>query len=401
MTKIKDIEAREILDSRGNPTVEADVITEDGFGRASVPSGASTGKHEAVELRDGGDRYHGKGVQKAVENIETKIKKKLVGLDVNSFEADEKLIHLDGTEQKRHLGANATLAVSLAAIRAMADERNLELHEFLSPHAPKREEKMPTPLMNVINGGEHADNGLDVQEFMILPVADTFKESLRIGSEIYHILQDILKERFGENATNVGDEGGFAPPLEKTEEALDLLMEAIEESGHRPGEDVKLGLDAAASEFYENGEYQIDGLLSMESREMEKMWLKLLKKYPIHVLEDPFHEDDFESFASLTDKTDELIVGDDLFVTHPKRIRKGIEKNAANAVILKPNQIGTLSEALEAAKVAKRSGYKVIVSHRSGETTDPFIADLAVALGADGIKAGAPARGERTAKYNR
>lgn len=400
MTTIEDVRAREILDSRGNPTVEADVVTEEGFGRASVPSGASKGKHEALEMRDGNNRYRGKGVQKAVENIETKIKKKLAGLDLDFFDVEEKIIALDGTKQKKHLGANATLAVSIASVRAMADEKNLEPHQFLSPHGPKEKENMPVPLMNVINGGDHAGNDLDIQEFMILPLADDFKEALRTGSEIYHILENIMEEKFGKTAINVGDEGGFTPPVEKTEKAIDLLLQAIEQSNYRPGVDVKLGLDAAASEFYNKGKYHLDGLETGDKK-LEEFWTELLEKYPIHVLEDPFQEDDFESFSRLTEKTDKLIVGDDLFVTHPERITKGIEMGSGNAVILKPNQIGTISETLEAAKVAKRNGYKLIVSHRSGETSDPFIADLATALGAYGIKAGAPARGERTAKYNR
>ncbi|MFP4115653.1 MAG: phosphopyruvate hydratase [Candidatus Aenigmatarchaeota archaeon] len=402
MSAIKDIKAREILDSRGDPTVETEVITEESCGKAAVPSGASTGENEALELRDGGRRYGGKGVQKAVSVVENEIKEELEGADCqNPEELDERMIDLDGTEDKSTLGANAILSVSLAAARAAADEKDKELYKLLhEKFSSGGKMEIPRPFLNVINGGEHAGNDLAVQEFMIVPLFEDFSKNIQATAEIYHGLEGILESRYGKEAVNVGDEGGFAPSLTKTEDALDLLIEATEVAGYRPGKDVKLAMDAAASQFYEDGDYAIDNRV-MNQEQLEDFWLELIENYPILSIEDPFDEEDFEAFASLNEGTEARVVGDDLLVTNPGRIEKAIEKEACDTLLLKVNQIGTLTEAMEAAKLAKSNDWKVIVSHRSGETTDPFISDLAVALGAYGIKAGAPARGERTAKYNR
>ncbi len=402
MSKIRDIKSREILDSRGNPTVETEVITKKGRGMAAVPSGASTGKNEALELRDGGKRYVGKGVKKAVSNVGNHIKKELVGMECQRLEElDWKMIELDGTEDKSSLGANAILSVSLAAARAASDEANKSLYKLLNEKFyPDRKMRLPRLFLNILNGGEHAGNKLAVQEFMIIPFLDSVKEGVRLGSEIYHTLEDILEEKYGKEATNVGDEGGFAPTLSKTEDALELVLEAIQSAGYKPGEDVNIAIDAAASEFYEDGGYSIDGRL-MNREQLENFWLHVLENYPVHSLEDPYDEENFEAFASLNKSTDMMVVGDDLLVTNPKRIERAVEESACDTLLLKVNQIGTLTEAIEAAKLAHENNWKVIVSHRSGETTDTFISDLAVAIGAYGIKSGAPARGERTAKYNR
>ena len=396
------VAGREIIDSRGNPTVEADVATRVGFGRAAVPAGASKGVHEALELRDGGKRFGGKGVLKAVENINEVIAKELLGLDSrNQREIDNLMIELDGTPNKSRLGANAILAVSLAVAKAAADSYGLPLFQYIGGINAN---KLPVPLMNIINGGKHAGNQLSIQEFMIIPVnAETFKDALRIGCEVYHALKSFLEEKYGKTAINVGDEGGFAPPMKYTRDALNALIHAIEKASYEPGRDVLLALDAAASSFYNKKEkvYLVDGE-KMDRDRLISYYEKIVEEYPIVSIEDPLHEEDFEGFKSITDALGKKIqiVGDDLFVTNPQRLNKGIELGAANALLLKVNQIGTLSEALDAARIAVENGYNVIVSHRSGETEDETIAHLAVGLNSGQIKTGAPARGERTAKYN-
>jgi len=400
--KIASIKAREILDSRGNPTVEVDVYTKDGFGRAAVPAGASKGVHEALEKRDGGKRYHGRGVLSAVRNVNEVIAPKLIGMDSRrQWEIDQLMIKLDGTENKSKLGANAILGVSLAVAKAAADTYKIPLFEYLGG---LRARILPVPLMNIINGGKHAGNELSIQEFMIVPVgADRFSEALRIGAEVYHELKSYLKEKYGLSAINVGDEGGFAPPMKETRDALNALIEAIKRTGYEEGTDVVLALDAAATSFYNNEKktYYIDGK-EISSEELLQMYIDLVNEYPIKSIEDPFQEEDFDSFAELTKRIGNKvqIVGDDLFVTNVKRLKRGIEVGAANALLLKVNQIGTLSEAIQAAEMAMDHGYSVIVSHRSGETEDTTIAHLAVALNSGQIKTGAPARGERTSKYN-
>ena len=398
---ISNIRGRWILDSRGNPTVEADLFTlGGGFGRAAVPSGASTGSHEALELRDGGKKFHGKGVEKAVRNINEIIAKELIGLDSrNQALVDATMIRLDGTPNKSRLGANAILAVSLANAKAAADTYGLMLFQYLGG---TRARTMPVPLMNIINGGKHAGNRLAIQEFLIVPVgADRFSDALRIGSEVYHSLKAYLKEKYGPTAINVGDEGGFAPPMEKTREALDALVAAIKAAGYEPGEDVMLALDAAATEFFDKEKqvYRIDGQ-EMTREQLLEFYRKLVEEYPIVSLEDPFHEEDFEGFALATRELPIQIIGDDIFVTNVERLKKGIEMGAANALLLKVNQIGSLTEAMEAARLAMENKYAVVVSHRSGETEDATIAHIAVALNCGQIKTGAPARGGRTAKYN-
>jgi enolase len=395
---IEHIHAREILDSRGNPTVEVDVFTESGFGRASVPSGASTGTYEALELRDKDKRYLGKGVVKAVKNVNTEIKEALTGMDVqDQRELDMMMLELDGTPTKSRLGANAILGASLAIAHAAAGSLGIPLYRYLGG---TNAFKLPVPTMNVINGGKHAGNMLAIQEFMIQPVgAKTFSEALRMGAETYHILGAILLKKYGNSAVNVGYEGGYAPPLKNTTDALDALCGAIEEAGY--GEKISIGLDSAASEFYKKGKYNIDGR-SYSSGEMVDLYADLVKAYPILLIEDPFEEEAFDDFAALTGKLkDTIIIGDDLFVTNVTRLEKGIKMKAGNALLLKVNQIGTLSEALDAASLAQKNKYKVIVSHRSAETEDTTIADIAVAIGSELIKTGAPARSERNAKYNR
>lgn len=399
MSKIKDIKAREILDSRGNPTVEVDVLLESGAkGRAAVPSGASTGSKEALELRDNDPkRYQGKGVLKAVNNVNTIIKDALIGLESShQRQIDETMIKLDGTENKTNLGANATLGVSLAVLKATAKEKNIPLYKFLGD-----EISLPRPMMNILNGGAHADNNLDFQEFMIIPNAKNFKETLRIGSEVFHTLKKVLKEN-GFN-TGVGDEGGFAPNLNTNEEALDMLMEAIKEAGYTPGKDVNFALDVAASEFYEDGIYNLKGAnKKLTSNELVDYYQTLIDKYPIISIEDPVDEEDWEGFRKMTEKYGDKIqlVGDDLFVTNIKYLQKGIDNKAGNAILIKLNQIGTFTETLETINLAKENGYKTIISHRSGETEDVTIADLAVALNLGQIKTGSLSRSERTAKYN-
>lgn len=399
MSKIKDIIAREILDSRGNPTVEVDVILENGIlGRAAVPSGASTGEREALELRDGDkNRYMGKGVLKAVNNVNEILKKPLIGKDPhNQKEIDEILLDLDGTENKEKYGANAILGISLANLKAAALDSKKPLFEYVGT-----EYSMPRAMMNILNGGAHADNGLDFQEFMIVPNAETFSKRLQIGSEVFHHLQKVLKEN-GYH-TGVGDEGGFAPNLNTNEEALDLLMKAIQDAGYIPGKDVNFAIDVAASEFYENGIYNLKGAnLKLTTDQLIDYYQTLLDKYPIISIEDPVDENDWTGFQKMTERYGDKIqlVGDDLFVTNKKYLKKGIDLKAGNAILIKINQIGTITETLETIELAKKHGYKTIISHRSGETEDTSIADLAVGLNLGQIKTGSLSRTDRICKYN-
>ncbi|MBI0474596.1 phosphopyruvate hydratase [Sphingomonas sp. MA1305] len=402
MTAIIDIHGRQILDSRGNPTVEVDVLLEDGsFGRAAVPSGASTGAHEAVERRDGDKgRWGGKGVDGAVDAVNDEIAEALVGYDAeDQAELDAKMIALDGTENKGRLGANAILGVSLAAAKAAADARGLPLYKYVggvSAHV------LPVPMMNIINGGEHADNPIDFQEFMIVPVgADSIVEAVRCGSEIFHTLKKALHDKG--LATGVGDEGGFAPNIASTEEALGFIMQSIEKAGYTPGDDVMLALDCAATEFYKDGRYNISGEGKvLESGAMAEYLADLTRRYPIFSIEDGMSEDDWEGWKALTDLVGDTVqlVGDDLFVTNPKRLKRGIEGGYANSLLVKVNQIGTLTETLEAVNMAQRARYTAVMSHRSGETEDATIADLAVATNCGQIKTGSLARSDRLAKYN-
>ncbi len=402
MFSIEYIHAREILDSRGNPTVEVDVKTESthgrsGFGRASIPSGASTGSNEALELRDGGERYNGKGVLKAVENINNVIRRELIGMDVRrQREIDQTMIELDGTPGKSILGANAILGVSLAVARTAANSLDLPLYQYLGGNNVFL---LPVPTLNVLNGGKHAGNKLSIQEFMVQPKgAKSFREALQMAAETYHALGKILEKQYGKGSINVGYEGGYAPPLQNTADALDAVTKAIEAAGYT--NEVSIGLDSAASEFYKNGTYYIDGK-NLTPAELADYYVELTKQYNIALLEDPFHEDAFENFAELTRRlSNTIIIGDDIFVTNTRLLAKGIEMGAANALLLKVNQIGSLSESFDAARMAHKNKYKVIVSHRSAETEDTSIADISVALGAELIKTGAPARSERTAKYN-
>lgn len=398
--KIVDLIGREILDSRGNPTVEAEMVLEDGRRViASVPSGASTGEREALELRDNDSkRYHGKGVLRAVNSINTLIRDSLIGQPVDQTRIDSTLLKLDSTKNKSFLGANAMLAVSLCALKAGALLNNKELYKYVS----SGKVNMPIPMMNIINGGMHADNKLDIQEFMIVPVVKSFKERLRAGAEIFHTLKKLLKERG--LSTSVGDEGGFAPNLSSNEEALNLIVMAISESGYVPGEDVFIALDVAATSFYdkESGRYLIDNEY-ITADELMKYYVTLLSKYPIVSIEDPFYENDFDSLTVLTSIIGNqiMLVGDDYFVTNKKFLDYAIKHNAGNAILLKANQVGTISEMVETIMMAKRHNYKMIISHRSGETEDTFIADLAVGLSIPYIKTGSLSRGERIAKYNR
>lgn len=428
--EIKSIKAREILDSRGNPTVEAEIITDNGLFRASVPSGASTGIHEALELRDKDkSRYLGKGVLKAVNNVNKKIAPLLKGMDpVKQKDIDKKMIKADGTENKSKLGANAILAVSMAVCKAGAAAKKIPLYRHISEIAEVKRFVMPVPSFNVINGGKHAGNKLAMQEFMLLPVgAKSFKEALRMGSEIYHILKDIIKEKYGQDAVNVGDEGGFAPNILENKEGLKLLKEAIGKAGYSGK--VRIGMDVAASEFFKleknsknfsghqksqsdfsvDGRYdldfknpQADGSMVKTGEEMIELYKQFTSEYGLVSIEDPFDQDDWDHYSKLTSEIGKKtqIVGDDLLVTNPKRIKTAIEKKACNALLLKVNQIGTVTESIEACKMAQKAGWSVMVSHRSGETEDTFIADLVVGLATGQIKTGAPCRGERTAKYN-
>ena len=406
LTTIKKIRGREILDSRGNPTVEVEVHTGSGFGRASVPSGASTGTKEACEKRDGDkNRYAGKGVLKAVEAVNTVIKKDITGMDARQqSEIDARLIALDGTENKSELGANAILGTSMAITKAAADTLNKPLFSYLCDDIAGQELRyeLPVPMMNVINGGQHAGNELSIQEFLILPVGfDRFSDNLRAGVETYHALKGVLEKSHGKIATNVGDEGGYAPPMQDTAQALDAITEAITEAGYSDTE-IRLGMDAAASSFFNltNQKYMIDGK-AVEGSDMIDYYQALVDTYPIILIEDPFEEDSFDLFTDITAKMpDKIIVGDDLFVTNIKRLAAGIKKKAANAVLIKLNQIGTISETLDTIRLANENDYKKVVSHRSGETEDTIIADFSVSINAEIIKTGAPARSERTCKYN-
>ena len=408
-SKVKSIKAREILDSRGNPTVELDLTTDLGCFSASVPSGASKGKYEALELRDGGKRYQGKGVLKAVNNINKIIGPKLIGKNpFKQKEIDDFLIKLDGSENKSKLGANAILAVSMAVCRAGAAANNLPLFKYIGglSSITSTEDSppiIPTPCFNIINGGVHAGNELDFQEFMVVPQFKEFSKNLEVVSEIYQELKKIIKEKYGDQAINVGDEGGFAPPCRTPEEALDLILKAAKNLGYQ--QKIKIILDIAASQFFEKNNYKMR--IGMFNREgLLNYYFSLIKKYPIIGLEDPFSEDDWQGWQQLSSKfkvqsSKFLIIGDDLLATNPERIKMAKEKDACNSAIIKPNQIGTVTEAIEAVKLAKFYEWKIIVSNRSGETNDNFISDFALGIGADFIKAGAPARGERIAKYNR
>ena len=400
-TTIVEVFAREILDSRGNPTVEVEVVLEDGtFGRAAVPSGASTGEYEAVELRDGGDRYMGKGVLDAIENVNEVIAPELLGFDVREqVDIDNLMRELDGTDNKGKLGANAILGVSMAVAKAAANATGTQLYNYIGGMNAKT---LPVPMMNILNGGEHADNNVDLQEFMIMPVgAVSFREALRMGAEVYHNLKKVLQEK--ELGTGVGDEGGFAPDLGSNEEALQVIVEAIEAAGYEAGEDFYLAIDAAASEIYKDGKYDLAGEgVKKTSEEMVDFYAELIDKYPIISLEDGLDEDDWEGWAQLTERLgDRLqIVGDDLFVTNVERLSRGIEEDSANSILIKVNQIGSLTETLDTIKMATRAGFTSVVSHRSGETEDVTISDLVVAMNTGQIKTGAPARSERVAKYN-
>jgi len=401
MTAILDITAREILDSRGNPTVEVDVVLEDGaFGRAAVPSGASTGAHEAVELRDGGKRYGGKGVEKAVAAVNTEIFDVLCGMDAEDQpRLDRMMCELDGTKAKSRLGANAILGVSLAVAKAAAESSGLPLYRYVGG---AKAQVLPVPMMNIVNGGAHADNPIDFQEFMIMPVgAASFREALRMGAEVFHTLRKQLHDA-GHN-TNVGDEGGFAPNLKSADEALSFVMKAIEKAGYKPGEDIYLALDPASTEFFKNGKYELEGEgKSLTPDQMVKVYEDLTARYPIVSIEDGMAEDDWDGWIALTKSIGKKVqlVGDDLFVTNTERLKQGITRGAANAILIKVNQIGSLTETLDAVDTAHRNAYRAVMSHRSGETEDSTIADLAVATNCGQIKTGSLARSDRLAKYN-
>lgn len=407
--EIVDVQALEILDSRGNPTIQVEVVTEGGFsGIASVPSGASTGSFEAVELRDGDkNRYLGKGVQKAVENVNKKIAKKIIGMNVyEQRKIDQELVKLDDTPNKSNLGANSLLGVSLAVAKAATESLNMELYRYIGGIQGK---ELPVPMMNILNGGKHSENNISIQEFMIMPVGEiTFQERMRRGVEVYHTLKKVLKEKG--YAVGVGDEGGFAPNLENEEQALELIIEAIKKAGYEPGKDIVLALDIASTEMYDEaqkigkeGYYFWKTKQLKTKQEMIQYVIDLCEKYPIISVEDGLAEEDWESWKELTNKIGDKVqlVGDDLFVTNPKRLRNGIEKNIANSILIKPNQIGTLTETLDTIYMAKSNGYKTVISHRSGETDDTTIADIAVGVNAGQIKTGAPCRIDRVAKYNR
>ena len=399
MALIEQVGAREILDSRGNPTVEVEVLLDDGsFGRAAVPSGASTGAHEAVELRDSDERYLGKGVTKAVEAVLDVLAPAVIGIPAEDQRlVDEALLDADGTPNKSTVGANAVLGVSLAVARAAAESSGLELYRFIGG---SNAHVLPVPMMNILNGGAHADSGVDVQEFMIAPIgAPTFREALRMGTEVYHHLKTVIKDRG--LSTGLGDEGGFAPSVESTTAALDLIVEAIQKAGYELGTDVALALDVAATEFFKDGKYHFEGK-QLSAAEMADVYAELVNKYALVSIEDPLDEDDWDGWKTLTDMIGDKVqlVGDDLFVTNPQRLADGIEKGLANALLVKVNQIGTLTETLDAVDLAHRNRYASMMSHRSGETEDTTIADLAVACNCGQIKTGAPARSERVAKYN-
>ena len=396
MSKIKDVIARWVLDSRGNPTVEVDVYLDNGvMGRATVPSGASTGVREAVELRDGDDKFMGLGVDMAVNNVMNTIRPALIGMEAQDQEKiDNLMIQLDGTKNKSKLGANAILGVSLAVLKASAKDAGEELYEYVGDKY-----SLPTAMMNILNGGAHADNSLDFQEYMIIPIRDTMKERIRVGSEVFHTLKKVLKEKG--YSTNVGDEGGFAPNLKSNEEGFLFIMEAIKRAGYVPGKDVAIAIDVAASEFYKDRKYEIDGK-RLDTQELIDFYQELINKYPIISIEDPVDENDWEGFKLITDKLGDKIqlVGDDLFVTNIECLSKGIELGAGNAILLKLNQIGTYTETIKTIKLARENGYKTIISHRSGETEDTTIADLAVGLNLGQIKTGSMSRTDRMCKYN-
>jgi enolase len=404
MYKIKSIKGREILDSRGNPTVEVDVVLDDGsFGRAAVPSGASTGSHEAVELRDGDKRYSGKGVAKAVGNVNSILAKSLIGKSFNQRELDNEMIKIDGTHNKGKLGANAILGVSLAFAHAAAKADKIPLYQYFHKIAGFGNKLiLPSPMMNILNGGKHATNSTDLQEFMIMPLgAPSYKEGLRMGAEVFHALKKILSSK-GMN-TSVGDEGGYAPSLGNNENALKVIMEAIEKAGYKPGKDIFIAIDGAATELYKDGKYDLESeKKKLTSSEMIDLYESWLGKYPIVSIEDGLSEDDWEGYAEFTERLGDKvqIVGDDLFVTNIKRLKMGIDKNVANSILIKLNQIGTVSETIDSIKMANDAGYTSIVSHRSGETEDSTISDFVVGLGTGQIKTGSLCRGERTCKYN-
>jgi len=396
--KIKNVIGREILDSRGNPTVEVDVILENGIvGRAAVPSGASTGEREALEMRDGGERYMGKGVLNAVANVNGPLRDLVIGMDAeNQKELDYAMIAADGTETKSKYGANAILGISMASMKASAINAGLPLYKYIG-----NGRELPIPMMNIINGGAHADNKLDFQEFMIIPMRDTIKERLRVGAEVFHNLKKVLNDRG--LSTGVGDEGGFAPNLETNTEGFELIMEAIKKAGYIPGKDVNIAIDVAASEFYKDGKYHLVGEnRTLTTDELIDFYEELVNKYPIISIEDPVDENDWEGFTKITKKLGDKIqlVGDDLFVTNKKCLQMGIDKHAGNAILLKVNQIGTITETLETIELARLNGYKTIISHRSGETEDTTIADLAVGLNLGQIKTGSMSRTDRICKYN-
>ena len=401
--KIKDVIGREILDSRGNPTVEVDVILENGImGRAAVPSGASTGEREALELRDGGHEFMGKGVKKAVSNVNGPLHDLVIGYDVEKQqEIDYAMINLDGTKTKSKFGANAILGISLACLKASALNEGKPLYKYVSEKFGDTNVSEPVPMMNIINGGAHADNKLDFQEYMIIPIADTIKERVRIGSEVFHNLKQVLKDKG--LVTSVGDEGGFAPNLDSNKEGFELIMEAIRKAGYTPGRDVCMAIDVAASEFYENGVYNLKGEgITLTTEELISYYEDLISRYPIISIEDPVDENDWEGFSLVTEKLGDKIqlVGDDLFVTNKECLQMGIDRKAGNAILLKVNQIGTFTETLETINLARANNYKTIISHRSGETEDTTIADLAVGLNLGQIKTGSMSRTDRICKYN-
>ncbi|MEM1513369.1 MAG: phosphopyruvate hydratase [Candidatus Thermoplasmatota archaeon] len=396
MNKIESIKARQILDSRGNPTIEVEVKTKNAVGRASAPSGASRGSKEAVELRDGGKEFHGKSVKKAIDNVNTILAPAIVGMLVTEQEEiDEKIIKIDGTPDKRIIGGNASIATSIACCKCAANSKKMPVYLYLNRGA----NLLPIPFMNIINGGKHAGNELAIQEFMIAPImAKSFSEAVRMACEVYYSLKEIILKKYGKNAINVGDEGGFAPPLKETREALELIMQAIEENNYE--NEVKLAIDCAASSFYKDNLYYIEGEKSQD--EMIDFYNELVEDYPIISIEDAFSENDWEGFSKLTKKIGNKIqiLGDDIFVTNPKRLKEGIKKKACNALLLKPNQCGTLTETMKVVEICNENNYSIMVSHRSGDTCDAFISDLAVAINCGQIKAGAPCRAERTEKYN-
>lgn len=403
MTKIKDVKAREILDSRGNPTVEVDVYLENGImGRAAVPSGASTGEREALEMRDGGSRYLGKGVLNAVKNVNGPLRNLVIGYDAdNQKELDYAMIDLDGTETKSNMGANAILGISMATLKAAALDHSMPLYKYVSSKYGNGKMSLPRPMMNIINGGAHADNKLDFQEYMIIPMANSIHERVRIGAEVFHHLKDVLKSKG--LVTSVGDEGGFAPDLNSNSEGFELIMQAITKAGYTPGKDVCMAIDVAASEFYKDGKYNLVGENRvLTTNELIDYYEKLVNKYPIISIEDPVDENDWEGFRLITERLGNKIglVGDDLFVTNKKCLQMGIDNHAGNAILLKVNQIGTITETLETIELARNNNYKTVISHRSGETEDTTIADLAVGLDLGQIKTGSMSRTDRICKYN-